>query len=497
MVRVLIKTGISLVIALGVLIAVLIIRSLPYASSSSIQAKNPDNQININSDRLAQNLAMAVQFKTISHQQADKFDGEAFLSFQKWLRKTYPNFYKVVTTETVAGYSQLNTWAGSNPSLAPMVFLAHQDVVPADESAKSGWQHPPFAGVIADGFVWGRGSIDNKGSLIGLLEAADLLAAKGFAPQRTLIFAFGHDEEIGGGGADAMSDILKLRGISPWAVIDEGGAITTNMPDIAGPVARIGVAEKGYLTITLTARAVGGHSSTPPKITALGEISRAIAALEANPFEQKLDPVLIKMLHATARSEEVGFVNRVILSNLWLFGPLVENKMKKSKSGAALLGTTIAPTMLNAGIKENALPREAVAFVNFRISARNSVSSVIDHVIKSIDNPAIEVAIIRPPGIEPSPVSQIDSGPYLWLKDAIDAGFPGTLIAPNVVLMATDSRHYAKVTDDIYRFAPYIFDSSDLTRLHGLNERIGIENLAHGVQVYHLMLERAGSLPET
>ena len=221
----------------------------------------------------AQHLSRAVQFKTVTMQNSEDTDWQIFTEFQTWLVQTYPAFYGVVKSEQIASYSQFHIWQGSDNSLDPIVFLAHQDVVPAN-GADEGWDYPPFGGVIADGFVYGRGAIDDKGSLIALLEAADKLAASGYTPKRTLMFAFGHDEEVAGSGAKAIAMLLKSRNIHPYAVIDEGGAITTGMPDVKGPVARIGVAEKGYLTLVLTANARGGHSSTPPNYTAIGALAQ-------------------------------------------------------------------------------------------------------------------------------------------------------------------------------------------------------------------------------
>ncbi|VAW00025.1 hypothetical protein MNBD_ALPHA06-365, partial [hydrothermal vent metagenome] len=365
---------IILLFAVGLLAlaSVLVFRTLqngPAASSAPVRV--PVEMIQVDAAQTAAHLSQAIRFKTISTQDRSQFDPAVFTAFQQWMAVSYPDFYAAVTTQTVLGSTQLNTWTGSNPALDPVVFLAHQDVVPADSSKNSGWEKPPFAGVIEDGFIWGRGAIDDKGSLIALLEAANVLAASGYQPERSILFAFGHDEEVGGSGAQSVAALLKSQNIHPWAVIDEGGAITTNMPDVAAPVARIGVAEKGYLTLILTARAKGGHSSTPPKITALGELSRAIAAVEAHPFEQKLDKVTRAMLRVTASADEIGFFKRLVVSNLWLFGGVVEAQMKQSNSGAAMLGTTIAPTIVHAGTKENALPREAQAYINFRLASRD------------------------------------------------------------------------------------------------------------------------------
>ncbi|PHQ68246.1 MAG: hypothetical protein COB92_01325 [Robiginitomaculum sp.] len=451
--------------------------------------------IEVDADATAAHLAAAVRFKTVTMQNKEDTDWPLFLEFQAWLKITYPNFYGVVASEQVVEYAQLNVWQGSDVNLAPIVFLAHQDVVPAKASDAAqtlypGWDYPPFDGMIADGFIYGRGTIDDKGSLIALLEGAERLAASGFKPKRTLIFAFGHDEEVSGRGADAISKILETRSIKPYAVIDEGGAILTGMSGVPGQVASIGVAEKGYLTLKLTATARGGHSSTPPHYTAIGGLAKAIAKLEASPFKNGRDAVMTKMLEATA--PRMPFKQRMAIANLWLFGPIVEKELRGVDITRAMMGTSIAPTIIDAGFKENALPREAVVYVNFRLHSRDSIESVTEHVRRVIDDENIEISMNDNIGSEPSPVSQIDSGPYLWIKDVVNATFPDAIVAPNTVVGGTDSRYFARNTDDIYRFAPYVFDASDIARIHGLNERMRVDAFAKAVQVYYLMLEKAG-----
>ncbi len=451
--------------------------------------------IEVDASLTARHLSEAVQFKTVTMQNRTDTDWPLFLEFQTWLKTTYPNFYGVVSSEQVVEYAQMNVWQGSDASLAPIVFLAHQDVVPAKatdaaQTLYPGWDYPPFDGTIAGGFIYGRGTIDDKGSLIALLEGADRLAASGFKPKRTLIFAFGHDEEVAGSGADAISKLLEKRGIKPYAVIDEGGAILTGMAGIPGQVASIGVAEKGYLTLILTAKARGGHSSTPPDYTAIGGLAQAITKLEASPFKNGRDEVMTKMLEATA--PRMPFKRRVAIANLWLFGPIVDSELRGVDITRAMMGTSIAPTIIDAGFKENALPREAVAYVNFRLHSRDSIKNVTEHVRHVIDDENIEISMSDNIGSEPSPVSQIDSGPYLWLKDVVNGTFPDAVAAPNTVVGGTDSRYFARNTDDIYRFAPYVFDASDIARIHGLNERMNVEAFAKAVQVYYLMLEKAG-----
>jgi carboxypeptidase PM20D1 len=480
----------GLLALLIIVLAVVLVRTSSTPKSSEVTTAQGAELIDVDASQLAVHLSQAVQFKTVTQQKSADTDWQIFLDFQIWLKETYPHFYGAVKSEQVKTYTQLNTWQGSDNSLAPIVFLAHQDVVPASEEPDSGWEFPPFEGRIQGGFIYGRGTIDDKGSLIAILEAADRLAADGFAPNRTLIFSFGHDEEVSGSGAKAVAELLEARGIKPYAVIDEGGAITTGMSDVAGPVARIGVAEKGYLTLVLTAKARGGHSSTPPTYTSIGALSRAIAAIEANPFEQGLDDVSKAMLRATAPEQD--FKGRMAIANLWLMSGVIEKTMAGSASGRAMLGTTIAPTIIEGGFKENALPREATAYVNFRLHSRDTIKSVTEHVRRVINDDNIEIGMSDNINSEPSPISQIGAGPYLWLEEVVNDAFPGTIIAPNTVLGGTDSRYFVNVTHDIYRFAPFTLDASDFSRFHGLNERVSMDNFAHGVQGYHLMLAKAG-----
>ena len=487
-----IKFLVLALVALIFILAIIVIARTLSAPKIVIGDKGPSvDFIEIDQEATAIRLAEAVRFKTVTQQNRDETDWQEFVSFQAWMQETYPAFYGAVQSETVADYALYHTWKGSDPSLDPIVFMAHQDVVPASEEPDSGWEFPPFGGDIIDGFVYGRGTIDCKGTLIGIMEAANRLAESGYTPKRTLIFSFGHDEEVLGAGAQAAAELMKSRGIKPYAVIDEGGAIVTGLNGIQKPIAMIGVAEKGYLTLILTAKARGGHSSTPPSYTAIGALAKAIATIEANPFASGMDEVTTKMLKAM--SQEQDFKTRMAMANLWLFKPMVEKQMKAQDQSRAMLGTTIAPTIIDAGFKENALPREAKAYVNFRLHSRDSVESVTNRVRKLINDPNIEIVIADGIGSEPSPVSQIGTGPYLWIEDVVKLTFPGLLVSPNIVLGGTDSRYMALVTDDIYRFAPYVFDTTDMARIHGLNERMNIDVFTKGIQTYYLMLEKAGN----
>lgn len=484
-----------LILAFLVIAMIVVTRTVMTAKPLSPSAASPPDFMQVDKNAAAQRLSKALQFKTISVQdrkaaEAVIYDDE-FTKFQDWLAETYPAFHSVVSTERVADLTPVHTWTGSDGSLDPLVFLAHQDVVPALAST-NGWDYPPFDGTIAEGFIYGRGTLDDKGSLIGIVEAANALAESGFTPKRTLIFVFGHDEEVTGYGAKAAADLLQSRGISPYAVFDEGGAVVSGVV-MDGQAAVLGVAEKGYLTLTLTSEAVGGHSSTPPDYTAIGSLARAIAAIEANPFKRDFDPVTKEMIAALAPHQP--FIKRALMSNLWLFGPLVKRSLEESDTTRALLGTTIAPTIINAGFKENAMPREAVALVNFRLHSRDSVQSVIDHVTRVIDNPRIKITQPESLDSEASPISQIGTGPYLMIADVLSRSFDGVPIVPNTVTGATDSRFFTNITSDIYRFTPIQTTAEDLKGFHGINERISVDAHARSIQVYHLLMRESGKNP--
>lgn len=481
-----------LLIGCVLIVSTITIRTLLMGTDIPAPDIEPQGLIAVDQESAANNLARAIRFRTVTTQDPADTDWETFSAFQTWLFETYPAFFAAATRETVGSHGLMLNWAGNDASKAPIVFMAHQDVVPALEGEDGGWSYPPFDGTRADGIIYGRGALDDKGSLMAILEAANRLALDGFQPKRTLIFIFGHDEEVAGGGAKTAAELLKARNISPYAVLDEGGAIANNLGGTPGLSAMIGVAEKGYMTLILTATAEGGHSSRPPDATAIGRLSKAIAKLEASPFESGIDRVMRKSLLASAPRRSLR--DRVIMSNLWLFRPLVEKQMSKDPLMRAMMGTTIAPTIIDAGFKENALPRTATAYVNFRIHNRDSSESVIAHVRKVINDRNITIERTKGFASEPSPISQIGSGPFLWLEGVVKEVFPSAAIVPNTVIAGTDSRFLTAVTDDIYRFAPYVIESKDISRIHGIDEQIGEQTYVRAIQTYHKLLQSGGML---
>ncbi|MGH8677735.1 MAG: M20 family peptidase [Burkholderiales bacterium] len=432
----------------------------------------------------ARRLAQAIRFQTVSNQDPAKFDPGAFDGLHRLLVRSFPRIEKALVKQRVGSHSLLYEWRGNDASLKPALLMAHLDVVPADPATLQNWTHRPFSGDIAEGFVWGRGTLDDKGCVMALHEAAEALLGQGFRPRRTLYFAFGHDEEIGGGNGSArIAKLLAKRKVRLESVLDEGQAVTIGIvPGFAKPVALIGIAEKGYLSLELVVEAEGGHSSMPPPHTAVGILSAAVARLERNPFPAKLTPPVRRQF--AFLGPEQGPLRKVLFANLWLFAPLIEAQMSKSPSTNALIRTTIAPTMLEGSVKENVLPARARAVVNFRLLPGTSTQEVTRQVRQIVADARVKVAPTGAARSEPSPVSSIDSAPFVQLHRAVKATFPEAIVAPSMVLGATDSRHFVPIADNVFRFKPVRLRREDLKRYHGVNERVAVENYAEFVRFY-------------
>ncbi len=435
-----------------------------------------------------ENLAAAIRLETISHDDPSEFRPAPFLALHRVLEAAYPNAHARLTREVVSDYSLLYTWRGSDPELAPVLLTAHLDVVPVTAEALPDWDHPPFAGTIADGFVWGRGAIDDKGSLIAILEAVEQLAAAGFAPKRTVLLAFGHDEEVGGErGAGAITERLRQRGVRLWMSLDEGLAVIQGTAGLTSSAALIGIAEKGFLTLELTAREAGGHSSTPPRASAIGRLARAIQRLEDNPLPARIDGVAAQMLDALAPL--LPLERRLAIGARRWLEPLLVWFLARDPATNALIRTTTAVTMVRGGVKENVLPQSATATVNLRLLPGDRVEDVIARVREILGDDGIEIATRT--ATEASPVSPTDGAQFAALRAALHEVDPGLPIAPALVLGGTDTKWYGEISDAAYRFAPFHLDAGDLRRAHGTDERLSLQNLAWGVRFYGAMIRRA------
>ena len=445
---------------------------------------------------VADKLAGAIRFKTISSFDDPKQNADEFRRFHAYLEQRFPKAHAAMKREMVGELSLLYTWSGSDAKAMPILLMAHQDVVPIAPGTESTWQAAPFAGELKDGFVWGRGAWDDKANLISQLEAVELLAASGFQPRQTVYLAFGADEEVGGHrGAREIARLLQSRGVKLDFVVDEGLLITEGiLPGLAPPAALIGVSEKGSMSVQLRVTTAPGHSSMPPPQggSAIGMMSAALQRLDDKQLPAGIRGVAHEMF-ATLAPEMSGF-GRYALSNLWLFGPVVQAQLEKGASTNAMLRTTTALTVVHSGNQFNVLPGVAEATVNYRLLPGDTGAHVLEHVRSTVANERVELKGAAD-AYDPPPVSPTSSASYQLINRTIRSLFPGTVVAPSLMIGGTDSRHFSAISDNIYRFSPVRARAEDLPRFHGTNERIATGNLAELVRFYHQLLRNASTAP--
>ncbi len=483
-----------LIFVLAVVVAILstmAVRTvLLQAPAAAISAGTP-TALAIDSQGAAERLAGAVRFPTVSLTSGGPIDTAAFRGLHAHLQTSFPRLHETLTRDTVSSLSLLYTWQGSDATLNPLVIMGHLDVVPVPEPSLGEWTHLPFAGDVADGFVWGRGTLDDKVTVLAVLEAVEALINSGYTPRRTIYLTFGHDEEVGGRyGARAIVDRLVAQGVKPEMVLDEGGFMGAGLlPGIARRLAIVGIAEKGYVSLRLTSTAEGGHSSMPGTRTAVGALARAVTALEANPFPFALEGPTRNMIEAMAPYLPVG--QRVAMANLWITSPWVQRALEKNPMSAALMHTTTSPTMLAAGIKDNVLPPEASAVVNFRIAPGETVESVIARVTQVIGDSLIHIAPIDSVGVGPSAVSSVEGRAWNVLSAAVQGISPSDPppVIPYLVMGGTDAKYWGPHSDKVYRFLPIPLGDGDRARVHGVNERVSIPDFATSVSFFARLIQ--------
>ncbi len=485
------RTVVALLALVLLLIAVLAANTLRQGSRQvQVPALAP---LAIDGAAVAESMARAVRAKTVTGLLDPGGLVAEYAALHTHLKDRYPLVHATLAREVVGGHSLLYTWPGTDAQAKPMALLAHQDVVPVAPGTEGLWQKPPFAGVVEDGMVWGRGTLDNKSNLIAQLEAVEMLIKSGFKPRRTVYLVFGHDEEVGGGdGAVKIVALLKQRGVQLDFVLDEGLAVTEGiLPGVQAPLALIGLAEKGAVSLRLTATAPPGHSSMPPATpgaSAIGMLAAALARLDQQPVPGGIRGVAGEMFSVIA--PELAWTQRVPMSNLWLFRPVVEGMLTKGAATNAMMRSTTAMTIVNAGNKFNVLPGRAEAVVNFRLLPGDTSASVTEHVRKAVADERIEIKPLDAP-TEASRVSSAAVPAFQLVERTIREVFPDAIVAPGLVLAGTDSRHFEGIADQVYRFMPIRFKREDLARVHGTDERISTAQLADMVRFYHRLVSRA------
>ncbi|MDG1572463.1 M20 family peptidase [Robiginitalea sp. M366] len=432
-------------------------------------------------------LGGAVRFPTISYNEDAEPDSAAFRGFHQYLRETFPRVHQQLALDTINGYSLLYTWEGSDQTAKPVILMSHQDVVPVDQPTLEDWEAGPFEGRVTDTHIIGRGTLDDKVSLMGILESVERLLAEGFRPRQTLYLAFGHDEEVGGGnGAARIAEHLKAMGVQAAMTLDEGGFLAEGIvPGVEAPVAMVNLAEKGFASFRLIVETRGGHSSQPPRENTIGMLAQAIVDLENNQRPYKLvEPITYQFEYL---GPELPFLKRMAFANPWL--------LKKPILKALNAHTTTAPTIVEGGVKNNVIPTVAEATINFRILPGETVSSVQSHIEATIS----DKVRVEPVGFltDPSPVSEIDSDAFRTLEQTIRSVFPDAVVVPGLVGGGTDARYFYDLSDEVYRFYPIRIDSEGLTRFHGIDEKISKENYAEVIRFTHALIRALNQDPQT
>jgi carboxypeptidase PM20D1 len=471
--------GFTLVTVFAALFIVLVIRAGSLKSRQLVVA--PIQSLAI-SRAAVEHLSEAIRLKTVALQ-TPAANAAQFIALHALIARAFPRVQRKLNKESVGEHSLLFTWQGKNDRLKPMLLMAHMDVVPVDPATDSSWQHAPFSGEIANGYIWGRGAMDDKASLMAILDAVESLLAINFRPERTIYLAFGDDEEIGGaGGAAKIAALLSSRHVELEYILDEGLNVFTGV--ISGldpPAALIGIAEKGYLSLQLSVQTAAGHSSMPPEHSAIGILTGALQKLQRAPFPARLNQPTREMFEFLG--PEMSFDKKLVLANLPLFSPFLEKTLAQSPRTNALIRTTLAVTKFNAGIKENVIPSKASAVINLRIAPGESTATVIQYIREVIADRTVSVLPLPMP-VEPSAVSSIDSASFAILSKTIRQTHPAAVVAPALLVAGTDSRHYRNLTRNIFRFLPLTLGPDDIDRYHGINERISVEDYERCIRFY-------------
>jgi carboxypeptidase PM20D1 len=430
-------------------------------------------------------MSQAIQIKTETPNDAFQFDTATFLTYRKFLEKAYPLVHKNLPRTTIDSFNYVYEWKGTDTSLLPMVLMAHYDVVPVEASAIKLWHAVPYGGEVKEGYIWGRGVIDDKSSMISILEAAELQLAKGFQPKQTILLCFGADEESSGRGASAVVKYFKSKNKRFDLVVDEGGEISTEeMKDIKRPIASIGVGEKGYVTLILTVQKAGGHSSIPAASTAIDILSKGLYQLREKQMPAKLIPPIKAYLERVSGYTE-DFGKKIALSNLWLFEKQVLNNLAETPTSNALIRTTIVPTIINSGVRDNVIPTFATAYVNSRILPGETQKDVYNFVEKTVNDTNIKITYYNNYSSSPSPTTDVNSKAFKRVETVINSIVDDVLVAPMLMVGATDSRNYREVSDGVINFTPI----TNAKGYHGIDERLMVTDFQKCINFYSLLIQ--------
>ena len=463
-----------------VFLAVLVVRALMFTPKP--QPQTDASPVDFDRDAAVTALQKLVQCKTVSNVDPSLEDDAEFEKLIDLLPELYPNIWNACTFTRFPDRGLLFHWKGKAHH-KPAVMMSHYDVVPVVEEM---WEKPPFAGILENGVLWGRGTLDTKVTLNGALSAADYLVKQGFVPEQDIYFAFSGGEEVNGKGAPNIVDYFAQNGITPELVVDEGGAVVENVfPGVKVPCGMIGIAEKGMMNVRYTVHSGGGHASAPLPKSPVTDLAKACRKIVDNPFPMHLTPPVAGLFDTLGRRS--SFVYKLIFANLWCFRPIL-NRICVSSGGEmnALVRTTTAFTMMEGSSARNVIPAKASMISNMRLNPEDSVASATEYLKKTVNDPNVQIEVLE--SFEPSRISQADCDSYRKVAAAVSATWDGCITSPYLMVQCSDSRHYGRISDKVYRFSAMDLTKEERGTIHGNNERIRVETIHKAVEFYIRLL---------
>ena len=467
---------------LVVFLAIILIRTLRFTPPTLEEVSAAP--VSLKEEKIVDDMCAMIRCKTVSNRDESLVDWAEFDKFQRVLRERFPLIHEKATLHHLGRTGLLYHLKGESDA-APSVYMSHYDVVPVEES---GWDKPAFDAIVEDGVIWGRGTLDTKGTLCGVMEALEQLLEGGYTPKNDLYLSFSGQEEIDGDSCRAIVSYLREQGVTPAMVVDEGGAVVDNVfPGVSGQCALIGIAEKGNVSVDLSLLSQGGHASTPPPHTILGQLSQAAVDMENHPFPRHLTRPVAEMFDTLGRHST--FLYRMIFANLWCFEPVLDMICKKSGGELnAMMRTTVAVTRMEGSKAYNVLPPKASMGINIRLMEGDTIESATEYLKKVIRNDKIAIRVVD--GGNPSAVSETSGEAWDTLCRAIRQTWPEALVSPYLMMAGSDSRNYCAISDHVYRFSAMHLSKEERAMIHGHNERVPVKTLLRTVDFYLRLLEK-------